>query len=117
MVTLIDKPQTDVTTQTIVEEYIEFIPEKGAFTITPAGSLRYLHRSVKPNDTATPSGTVYRDLIRAIDNLELRVCDGIADLAENAEIYIAAEDYNRFIETANEDYLKACSERLSYLPS
>lgn len=116
MVTLIDKPQADDTIQTIVEE-IDFIPEKGAFTITPAGSLRYLHRSITSNDTATPSGAVYRDLIRAIDNLEIRVCDGRADLAEIAEIYIATEDYNRFIETANEDYLKACSERLSYLPS
>lgn len=116
MLTRIDKPQVDDTPQTVVEERMEFIPEDGAFTVIPAGSLHYLHRSIAPNDTATPSGAVYRDLIRAIDNLELRVCGGLADLAEITDVQVAIEDYNRFTETADDRYLASCSERLSYLP-
>lgn len=113
---LIDNPQTEEQSTQVVEEHIEFIPENGAFSIIPAGALRYLHKSIAPNDTATPSGVVYRDLLRAIDTLELRVCDGRADLAEIAEVYAAVDDYNRFTATGDDCYLISCSERLSYLP-
>lgn len=116
MLTRIDKPQIDDTAHTMVEEHIKFTPENGAFTITPAGSLPHFHRSITPNDTATPSGAVYRDLIRAIDNLELRVCAGHADLAEITDVQVAIEDYNRFTETGDDRYLASCSERLSHLP-
>lgn len=116
MVTLTDKSQTDDTSHTPSAECVEFVPENGAFTITPAGALRHLHQSITPNDTPTPSGAVYRDLLRAIDTLELRVCDGRADLAEISEVQAAVDNYNRFTETTDEHYLMSCSERLSYLP-